>query len=179
MLSVILTPNTVNNLTLPVPMRFCVTVLVLHTVTLAFQPSSICIILTLIWVTNLLLLAQREEKQLEASLDALLSQVADLKNSLGSFIYKLENEYDRLTWPSVLDSFALLSGQLNTLNKVLKHEKTPLFRNQVIIPLVLSPDRDEDLMVRGGEGCSLGNNVLTWGLTAQWLVSILEILNMQ
>lgn len=41
---------------------------------------------------------QREEKQLEASLDALLSQVADLKNSLGSFIYKLENEYDRLTW---------------------------------------------------------------------------------
>uniref|UniRef100_A0A4X1W6R6 Mediator of RNA polymerase II transcription subunit 8 n=1 Tax=Sus scrofa TaxID=9823 RepID=A0A4X1W6R6_PIG len=88
----------------------------------------------------------REEKQLEASLDALLSQVADLKNSLGSFIYKLENEYDRLTWPSVLDSFALLSGQLNTLNKVLKHEKTPLFRNQVIIPLVLSPDRDEDLM---------------------------------
>ncbi|XP_032159492.1 mediator of RNA polymerase II transcription subunit 8 isoform X2 [Lontra canadensis] len=92
------------------------------------------------------LLVQREEKQLEASLDALLSQVADLKNSLGSFIYKLENEYDRLTWPSVLDSFALLSGQLNTLNKVLKHEKTPLFRNQVIIPLVLSPDRDEDLM---------------------------------
>uniref|UniRef100_A0A452Q955 Mediator of RNA polymerase II transcription subunit 8 n=1 Tax=Ursus americanus TaxID=9643 RepID=A0A452Q955_URSAM len=98
---------------------------------------------------------QREEKQLEASLDALLSQVADLKNSLGSFIYKLENEYDRLTCqsgscpvqlPSVLDSFALLSGQLNTLNKVLKHEKTPLFRNQVIIPLVLSPDRDEDLM---------------------------------
>nr|KAF6282450.1 hypothetical protein mMyoMyo1_010087 [Myotis myotis] len=67
---------------------------------------------------------QREEKQLEASLNALLSQVADLKNSLGSFIYKLENEYDRLTWPSVLDSFALLSGQLNTLNQ----------------------DRDEDLM---------------------------------
>ncbi|KAF3819930.1 hypothetical protein GH733_015439 [Mirounga leonina] len=99
-----------------------------------------------LWVTNLFLSVQREEKQLEASLDALLSQVADLKNSLGSFIYKLENEYDRLTWPSVLDSFALLSGQLNTLNKVLKHEKTPLFRNQVIIPLVLSPDRDEDLM---------------------------------
>ncbi|NWW24223.1 MED8 polymerase, partial [Aleadryas rufinucha] len=48
--------------------------------------------------------------------------------------------------PSVLDSFALLSGQLNTLNKVLKHEKTPLLRNQVIIPLVLSPDRDEEIM---------------------------------
>lgn len=41
---------------------------------------------------------QREEKQLELSLEALISQVADLKNSLVSFIYKLENEYDRLTW---------------------------------------------------------------------------------
>ncbi|XP_025942672.1 mediator of RNA polymerase II transcription subunit 8 isoform X2 [Apteryx rowi] len=90
--------------------------------------------------------SRREEKQLELTLEALISQVADLKNSLVSFIYKLENEYDRLTWPSVLDSFALLSGQLNTLNKVLKHEKTPLLRNQVIIPLVLSPDRDEEIM---------------------------------
>ncbi|KYO30149.1 mediator of RNA polymerase II transcription subunit 8 [Alligator mississippiensis] len=106
---------------------------------------------TLTWPKfwNLLLgfaLDLREEKQLEVTLEALISQVADLKNSLVSFIYKLENEYDRLTWPSVLDSFALLSGQLNTLNKVLKHEKTPLLRNQVIIPLVLSPDRDEEIM---------------------------------
>ncbi|KAM4721773.1 mediator of RNA polymerase II transcription subunit 8 [Rhinophrynus dorsalis] len=89
---------------------------------------------------------QREEKQLEACLDALISQVSDIKNSLAGFIYKLENEYDRLTWPSVLDSFALLSGQLNTLNKVLKNEKTPLLKNQVIIPLLLSPDRDEEIM---------------------------------
>lgn len=49
--------------------------------------------------------------------------------------------------PSVLDNFALLSGQLNTINKLLRNEKTPSFRNQVIIPLVLSPDRDEDLAV--------------------------------
>lgn len=49
--------------------------------------------------------------------------------------------------PSVLDNFALLSGQLNTINKLLKNEKTPSFRHQVIIPLLLSPDRDEDLAV--------------------------------
>lgn len=47
----------------------------------------------------------------------------------------------------MLDNFALLSGQLNTLNKVLKNEKTPLLKNQVIIPLLLSPDRDEEIMV--------------------------------
>lgn len=88
---------------------------------------------------------QREEKQLEASVESLFSRVAHVKNALHSFIYKLENEYERLTWPSVLDNFALLSGQLNTINKLLKNEKTPSFRNQVIIPLLLSPDRDEDL----------------------------------
>ncbi|XP_029355586.1 mediator of RNA polymerase II transcription subunit 8 isoform X1 [Echeneis naucrates] len=88
---------------------------------------------------------QREEKQLEASVESLISRVAHVKNALHSFIYKLENEYERLTWPSVLDNFALLSGQLNTINKLLKNEKTPSFRNQVIIPLLLSPDRDEDL----------------------------------
>ncbi|KAK1795810.1 hypothetical protein P4O66_009835 [Electrophorus voltai] len=88
---------------------------------------------------------QREEKQLEASVESLISRVSHLKNSLQSFIYKLENEYDRLTWPSVLDNFALLSGQLNTVNKLLRNEKTPSYRNQVIIPLLLSPDRDEEL----------------------------------
>ncbi|RXM29760.1 Mediator of RNA polymerase II transcription subunit 8 [Acipenser ruthenus] len=88
---------------------------------------------------------QREEKQLEASIDALINRVAHLKNSLHSFIFKLENEYDRLTWPSVLDNFALLSGQLSTINKLMRSEKTPAFRNQVIIPLLLSPDRDEEL----------------------------------
>ncbi len=51
--------------------------------------------------------------------------------------------------PSVLDNFALLSGQLNTINKVLKNEKTPSYRSQVIIPLLLSPDRDEELVVSG------------------------------
>ncbi|XP_078515847.1 mediator of RNA polymerase II transcription subunit 8 isoform X2 [Lissotriton helveticus] len=89
---------------------------------------------------------QREEKQLEASIDVLINQVGDLKKSLASFIYKLENEYEHLTWPSVLDSFALLSGQLSTLNKLLKNDKTPQLRNQVIIPLILSPDRDEEIM---------------------------------
>lgn len=89
---------------------------------------------------------QREEKQLEASVDALINQIGDLKNSLAGFIFKLENEYERMTWPSVLDNFALISGQLSTLNKLLKNEKTPLLRNQVIIPLQLTQERDEELL---------------------------------
>lgn len=49
--------------------------------------------------------------------------------------------------PSVLDNFGLLSGQLNTINKMLKNEKTPSFRSQVIIPLLLSQKPDDDLTV--------------------------------
>ncbi|XP_057697271.1 mediator of RNA polymerase II transcription subunit 8 isoform X2 [Corythoichthys intestinalis] len=93
----------------------------------------------------IILCTQREEKQLEASLESLITQVAHVKNALHSFIFKLENEYERLTWPSVLDNFALLSGQLNTINKLLKNDKTPWLRNQLIIPLLLSQDRDEEL----------------------------------
>lgn len=44
------------------------------------------------------LVQHREEKQLDASLESLVSRVAHVKNALHSFIYKLENEYERLTW---------------------------------------------------------------------------------
>lgn len=49
--------------------------------------------------------------------------------------------------PSVLDSFALLSGQLNTLLKVLRNDKTPPLRNRILLPLLLNPERDEELAV--------------------------------
>lgn len=41
---------------------------------------------------------QREEKQLEAAVESLISRVAHVKNALLIFIFKLENEYERLTW---------------------------------------------------------------------------------
>ncbi|XP_077981522.1 mediator of RNA polymerase II transcription subunit 8-like [Glandiceps talaboti] len=88
---------------------------------------------------------QNQEKALETSLDAMLSRVQDLKNSITQFIMKLEHEHETLSWPSVLDSFALLSSQINTLNKVLKSDKIPAMRNFILLPLVLAPERDEEL----------------------------------
>uniref|UniRef100_A0A8C4NBH2 Mediator of RNA polymerase II transcription subunit 8 n=1 Tax=Eptatretus burgeri TaxID=7764 RepID=A0A8C4NBH2_EPTBU len=89
---------------------------------------------------------QREEKILDASLEAIFQRVADLKNSLEAFVKKLEFDHEHLNWPSMLDSFALLSSQLNTLNKILRSEKTPSLRNQSVIPLLLSPDKDQELL---------------------------------
>jgi len=87
---------------------------------------------------------EKEEKALELVLDALITRVADLRNAVGSFIGKLETE--TLGWPHVLDNFALLSGQVSTVLKILRNEKTPHLRNKVLLPLMLSPDRDEELM---------------------------------
>lgn len=88
---------------------------------------------------------EREEKALEVAMEMFSNRAHDLKTSLNSFIGKLESEYEILNWPSVLDNFALVSGQVNTLLKILKNEKTPNLRNRVLLPLLLSPDRDEEL----------------------------------
>lgn len=49
--------------------------------------------------------------------------------------------------PTMLDNYALLSGQINTFLKVLKNDKTPILRNLISLPIKLSPDRDEELAV--------------------------------
>ncbi|RWS20807.1 mediator of RNA polymerase II transcription subunit 8-B-like protein [Leptotrombidium deliense] len=87
----------------------------------------------------------REEKVLDTAIDALISRCQDLKTSIASFILKLEVEGENVKWPSVLDSFALISGQISNLMKVLRNEKTPSLRNRVLLPLTLCPDRDEEL----------------------------------
>lgn len=58
---------------------------------------------------------QREEKQLDVALEAILMRVNDLKTSVASMIFKLEHEYESLNWPSFLDNFALIAGHVSTI----------------------------------------------------------------
>lgn len=55
----------------------------------------------------------REEKQLESAMDAIIQRVNDLKSSVAAMIYKVENEYETLNWPTFLDNYALLSGHVS------------------------------------------------------------------
>jgi mediator of RNA polymerase II transcription subunit 8 len=87
----------------------------------------------------------REEKQLDATVDSLILRVQDLKNALNGFIYRIQTEYQSLTWAQFIDSFALFSGQINNLMKIVKNDKTPPLRNRIVLPLLLSPDIDEEL----------------------------------
>ena len=89
----------------------------------------------------------KEDKILEAALDTLISKCNDVKNSLASFIFKLENEgnLEAVNWPSALDSFALISSQINVVMKFLKSDNLPSLRNRILLPLLLNPELDEDL----------------------------------
>ena len=49
--------------------------------------------------------------------------------------------------PTVLDNFALLSGHVSTLNRLLSSDKMPAFKNCAVIPLALSQERDTELEV--------------------------------
>ena len=82
---------------------------------------------------------------LEASVDTLISRCQELKQSIAAFIVKLETEYDLMNWQSFLDNFALISGQINNMMKVIKSDRTPNYANRIVLPLLLSPDHDEEL----------------------------------
>ncbi|CAG2163167.1 unnamed protein product [Oppiella nova] len=88
----------------------------------------------------------REEKQLEAVVDALIHRVSDLKNSLQTFIMRLENDYESISWTQFIDSYVVFSAQIHNLMKIVKNDKTPPLRSRVLFPLLLSPDIDEELM---------------------------------
>ncbi|CAL1545965.1 unnamed protein product [Lymnaea stagnalis] len=87
----------------------------------------------------------KEEKQLDASLDDLIHHVRELKQSIAGFIYKLENDYQNISWPNMMEHFGVLSSGLSTTKRLLKAEKMPLLRNYVLFPILLSPDRDPHL----------------------------------
>ena len=78
-------------------------------------------------------------------MDTLISRCQELKQSIAAFIIKLETEYDLMNWQSFLDNFALISGQINNMMKVIKSDRTPAYRNRIVLPLLLSPDHDEEL----------------------------------
>jgi hypothetical protein len=51
--------------------------------------------------------------------------------------------------PTMLDSYALLTSELNSLIKQLKNDKMFPLRNYAVLPVLLSPDPDEQLEVCG------------------------------
>ena len=55
---------------------------------------------------------QREERVMDASLDAILQRVVDIKGSLQELLVKTEREGEHGDWPSYLNSFSVISAQV-------------------------------------------------------------------
>lgn len=95
--------------------------------------------------TPLLTMVRGEEKQFEVTIERLLEYAKNLKVSLEHFIHKIEMEGDKVDWPQVLDSFTSICGQINTLMRYTRDNRSQFIENRVVLPLLLTPDRDEDL----------------------------------
>ena len=79
------------------------------------------------------------------SIDMINARAKDIRKSLEEFLIKLDKEQSSITWPNVLDNYALLSGQVSTLLNAIKSDKTPPLRNFVVLPHRISPDPDPQL----------------------------------
>jgi len=86
----------------------------------------------------------REEKQLELATEIMLQRVNEMKVSLTNLILKIEHD-PNVSFPDVLESFSVISGQMNTLMRLLKSDKIPHLKSLIAIPLSLSPDKDQVL----------------------------------
>lgn len=88
---------------------------------------------------------QREDKQLELVLENYQSKLNEFKAQIYALIIKLEHERDNVSWTTVLDTFAVFSTQYTAIMKYLSYEKLPQLRNYSVLPLMVNPERDEEL----------------------------------
>lgn len=89
--------------------------------------------------------SEREQKQLEAGAEALSNRFTEVRSAMGKLILKVETD-PHMNWHSFLDSYALITGELNSLLRQMRHEKTPVLKKYITLPLILSPERDEELL---------------------------------
>lgn len=91
-------------------------------------------------------MVRAEEKQFEQTIDNLIEYTKNIKISLGYFIQRLETDSDNLNWAQVLDSFTSICGQINTLMRYTRANKSQFIENRAVLPILLSPERDEELV---------------------------------
>lgn len=86
-----------------------------------------------------------EEQQFDGTIGQLISYANNIKLTLVLLIQRIETDSNNIDWPQILDSFTTICGQINTIMRYARDNKTQHIENRVILPLLLSPDRDEEL----------------------------------
>ncbi len=91
-------------------------------------------------------------KKIPSNIDRLKLDINECKRHLESLLEKLsqtEIQYlnNATDWPTLLNSFAILSSDLITISKVLKDKNAINLKNSVFVPKSFSEDVDQLLQV--------------------------------
>lgn len=90
-------------------------------------------------------MVRKEDEQFNGTIDRLIEYTKTIKVSLVLLIQRIETEDVNIDWPQVLDSFTSICGQMNTLMRFARENKSQFIENRVVLPLMLSPTPDPDL----------------------------------
>lgn len=84
----------------------------------------------------------REDKQMEATMDQLLQRCQDLMKAMSHFLCRIDNE--QLDYKDYLDAYASFQGYMSQLMKAIKNNHQMLV-NRSVFPIKLSLCEDEGL----------------------------------
>lgn len=90
---------------------------------------------------------EREDKQVEVTLDSMLQRCQDLMNAMNKFLNRIETE--QLDYKDYVDAYASFQGYIHQLLKVIKLNNQ-LFANRSVFPIKITPDEDPGLAAATG-----------------------------
>ncbi|CAG7722775.1 unnamed protein product [Allacma fusca] len=76
----------------------------------------------------------------------MLQRVNEMKSSINTLVLKLEHDHRNISSPVFLDSFSVVSGQMNSLMRLLRSDKVPPLKGLTVLPLSLNPEKDPALL---------------------------------
>lgn len=85
---------------------------------------------------------EREDKQMEVTLDSMLQRCQDLMKAMSTFLYRIDAE--QLDYKDYVDAYAAFQGHIHQLMKVIKNNNQ-LLTNRSVFPIKLTPNEDEGL----------------------------------
>ncbi|KAL1237882.1 Mediator of RNA polymerase II transcription subunit [Trichinella pseudospiralis] len=87
---------------------------------------------------------QEIDKNFINSVGSIVQNIRSIQSSISEVLAKLQM-VDQLDWPSLLNSFRVISSQFNSMLQLLRSDRASHFKNYVFLPIRLSVEVDADL----------------------------------
>uniref|UniRef100_A0A5S6QB36 Mediator of RNA polymerase II transcription subunit 8 n=1 Tax=Trichuris muris TaxID=70415 RepID=A0A5S6QB36_TRIMR len=87
---------------------------------------------------------EEREKVFIATVTNIVSQIESIQQSLQCTLSMFSSP-EETDWPTLLATFAIISGQFNSVLQILRNERTPILKSHVLLPARLSMETDADI----------------------------------